>query len=98
MPGLLQRMLGARVTAITLNTVVFVDPERYATMVDGGDATLFAHEMIHVAQWQSEGPIRFLHRYVTDYLRLRALGLDHHTAYRHIGYEWDAYAQSAKLT
>ena len=98
MPGWMRRLLGTRVSAITLLSVVFVEPDRYTSMIDGRDATLLAHELIHVAQWQTEGIARFLYRYVTDYLRLRLLGLDHRTAYLHIGYEWDAYEQSAALT
>ncbi len=98
MPAVLTNLLGNRISAITLHSVVLVDPDRYEEMVEGGDRTLFAHELIHVAQWHAEGPGRFLYRYATDYLRLRCFGLDHHTSYRHIGYEWDAYEQSVRLT
>lgn len=97
MPKPIAAMLGKRVTAITLDRAVFVNPARFDELAAGQDPVLFAHELIHVAQWESEGPMRFLYRYLTDYLRLRILSLDHQTAYRHIGYEWDAYEQSARI-
>lgn len=97
MPKLVETMLGGRVTAITLDHVVLVNAKRFEEVASGKDPILFAHELIHVAQWESEGRARFLCRYLTDYLRLRILGLDHDQAYRHIGYEWDAYEQSARI-
>ena len=97
MPALLQQILGSGITAITLGTTVFVNRQRFDGMVEGQERILFAHELIHVAQWEAEGAPRFLYRYVTDYVRLRMLGLGHKVAYRHIGYEWDAYEQSARI-
>lgn len=51
---------------------------------------LIAHERIHVDQWRTLGAPRFLWRYVGSYLRSRAKGHDHASAYLRIPLEVDA--------
>ncbi len=51
---------------------------------------LFAHEIVHVAQWRRLGPAGFLVRYLADYLRLRAGGSGHTEAYLRIPAEEEA--------
>lgn len=97
MPRIMDRVLGRRASAITLGATIFVGPDRFDRVVDGDDAELLAHELIHVAQWQRDGVVRFVARYLTEYLRLRGWGLGHDAAYRHIGYEWAAYSGSRHI-
>jgi hypothetical protein len=60
----------------------------------GGDssrlARLVGHELVHVRQWQQLGTVRFLRRYLADYLRGRRAGLDHNRAYLAISLEMEA--------
>ncbi len=51
---------------------------------------LIVHELAHVMQWRRHGPLGFLLRYGTDYLRGRLGGLDHAGAYRSIAAEAEA--------
>ena len=92
MPPWMRTVLSGRVAAITIGTLVFVSPSRFEVVVSGNDPELLAHELIHVGQWRERGPVAFLIRYVSEYLRLRRCGLDHQVAYRHISFEWEAYA------
>jgi hypothetical protein len=60
----------------------------------GGDslrlAGLVTHELVHVRQWRELGTVRFLRRYVAEYLRGRRNGLDHSQAYLAISLEKEA--------
>jgi hypothetical protein len=51
---------------------------------------LLRHELVHVDQYRRRGVIRFLVRYVADYLRLRSRGYPHLAAYRRIPAEIEA--------
>jgi hypothetical protein len=53
-------------------------------------AQLIRHELVHVRQWGELGPLRFLVRYLSEYLRLRRDGLGHQEAYRGISFEREA--------
>ena len=97
MPGWMRRILHPRVEAITLGSRVFVRPDRLDALAAGADPRLLAHELIHVEQWRQHGVVAFLVRYLTDYVRLRSVGCDHDTAYRHIGYEWAAYSSASRI-
>ena len=52
--------------------------------------TLIVHELAHVEQWRRLGVVRFLRRYVGEYVSLRRTGADHMSAYRGISLEADA--------
>lgn len=58
------------------------------------DAGLLAHEMVHVQQWRELGALRFLARYLGEYLRNRVHGMRHWTAYEAISFEVEARARS----
>lgn len=58
------------------------------------NAGLVAHELVHVEQWREWGAVRFLTRYVADYLRLRVAGEPHWRAYAAIPFEQEARARS----
>ena len=77
------------VAAMTLPWAIYVRKD-----VLRGDSTRLArlvnHELVHVRQWQQLGAIRFLRRYVTEYLRGRRKGWGHNRAYLAISLEREA--------
>lgn len=58
------------------------------------DADLLAHELVHVEQWRELGPVRFLWRYLGEYVRARLAGQRHWQAYAAISFEAEARARS----
>lgn len=70
--------------AWTLGSLVIVR-RRHA-----GSSHLLHHELEHVRQYREQGFLRFLRRYLTDYLRLRLRGWGHDAAYRRIPAEVEA--------
>ncbi len=97
MPSVMQALLPSGVGAITLGSRVFVRPDLFDAVAAGDEPKLLAHEMIHVRQWRALGAIGFLAPYLTDYVRLRLIGCDHDTAYRHIRFEWSAYSSADRI-
>ncbi len=89
-PGWLERVWGSGVVAMALPRVVFVSAATFDRILDGDASTLLIHESAHVDQWRDHGIVRFLTRYVGDYLRGRAVGLPHRPAYRAIRFEREA--------
>ena len=89
-PSWLARVWGSGVEAMALPRVVFVSAATYDRILDGDASTLLIHESAHVDQWRDHGTVRFLTRYVGDYLRGRAVGLPHRPAYRAIRFEREA--------
>ncbi|MEA2024390.1 MAG: hypothetical protein U9N79_08905 [Actinomycetota bacterium] len=89
-PGWLERLWGSGVEAMALPRVVFVSAATFDRILDGDASTLLIHESAHVDQWRDHGIVRFLTRYVGDYLRGRAAGLPRHPAYRAIRFEREA--------
>ena len=59
-----------------------------------GDVGLLGHELVHVEQWRTHGPLRFLAAYLGAYLRGRTAGLGHWAAYRAIPFEAEARDRS----
>lgn len=57
---------------------------------------LLLHELTHLRQWRQLGVIRFLGRYVGQYLRGRFGGLDHRGAYLAISLEREARAAAGE--
>lgn len=51
---------------------------------------LIRHERIHVDQWRTLGAPRFVWQYIGSYLKSRAKGHDHASAYLRIPLEVDA--------
>ncbi len=97
MPPVLERLMGKRAAAITIRSTVFVRSDIVDAVLTGAMPELTAHELVHVRQWREQGAVRFLCRYVSEYLRLRLFGLGHDDAYRRIGAEWAAYAEAAHI-
>lgn len=97
MPASLTKLLGSGVHAMTIGKTVFVHADHFDAVVSGGEPELLAHELVHVRQWADRGAVRFLHAYVTDYLRLRMYGLDHRQAYRGIGIEDEAFTEARRI-
>ncbi len=61
-----------------------------------GCRVLLAHELVHVEQYAQLGPVRFLWRYVREYLgHLRRLR-NHMQAYRAISFEVEARAVAGR--
>lgn len=75
---------------MALPRVVFASDRAFRRIVDGEAAGLLLHESVHIDQWRDHGVVRFLLRYLGDYLYGRAVGLSHHTAYRAIRFEREA--------
>jgi hypothetical protein len=83
-PWWLRPFLHRRTIAITLGRRVFV-AEGYAS-----DA-LIRHELVHVRQATELGVLRFVWRYVAEYVRNRRRGMSHDAAYRAISFEAEAF-------
>lgn len=75
---------GRHVDGVALGRTVWLRDDRPGTP---HGLRLLAHEVAHVAQWAEAGALRFLARYLADYLRGRWRGLPHDAAYRAIGHE-----------
>ena len=82
---------------MTVDRLVLIHPAVWEDIETGRRPELVAHELVHVRQWADEGPVRFLAGYLGDYLRFRILGCRHRDAYRHIRYEWAAYAEARNI-
>jgi len=89
-PEWLARVWGSGVEAMALPRVVFASAGAFGRIIDGDAATLLTHESVHIDQWRRYGAVGFLTRYLGDYLRGRAVGLPHRTAYRAIRFEREA--------
>ncbi len=89
-PWWLLPLWGSGVEAMALPRVVFASSEAFDRIVNGEAADLLVHESVHVDQWRQCGIVGFLTRYLSDYLRGRAVGLPHRTAYRAIRFEREA--------
>jgi hypothetical protein len=59
-----------------------------------GGRTLLAHELVHVEQFRRHGTIRFLLRYLGQYLRALRRLRSHRTAYRSMPLELEARARA----
>ena len=55
---------------------------------------LIGHELVHVQQWRELGAVRFLWRYLGEYVKLRIAGEPHWAAYSAISFEEEARARS----
>jgi hypothetical protein len=60
-------------------------------------AALVCHELVHADQWREFGVLGFVRRYVGDYIRGRAGGLDHRAAYLAIDLERDAWERAEHM-
>ena len=95
-PGWLRRVWGSETEAMAIPGFVFVSAATFDRIIDGEAATLLIHESVHVDQWREHGIAGFLTRYLGDYLRGRAVGLPHRTAYRAIRFEREAIERTGR--
>jgi hypothetical protein len=84
-PRWLRPFLHRRVIAITLGRRIYIAEGQLT------DA-LLRHELVHVRQAGELGFLRFLWRYLVEYVRNRRRGMTHDDAYRAIPFEIEAFA------
>lgn len=77
---------------LTFGRYVFVKPGHF----DESLSELMAHELVHVRQFAELGLIRFVSRYVTEYLRNLLELKSHRAAYLAISFEIDARENADK--
>lgn len=90
-PWWLRPFLLRGVAAITLGRRIYVSPS-YLDRPARDLERLLRHEVTHVRQINELGLVRFLYRYVGEYIRNRRAGLRSHEAYRRISFEMEAHA------
>jgi hypothetical protein len=84
-PWWLRPFLHRQTIAITLGRRIYVAAGHET-------ASLLRHELVHVRQAGELGIVRFLWRYVSEYVRNRRRGMPHDEAYRSISFEAEAFA------
>jgi hypothetical protein len=95
-PAWLSRVWGTGIDAMTLPRTVFASEDAMRRIHRGEAPTLLIHESAHVDQWRRFGRVGFLTRYLGDYVKGRAVGLPHHTAYRAIRFERQAVERAER--
>jgi hypothetical protein len=93
-PSWLRAVWPSGIKAMSLPKTIYVNAETLAKIVSGDAPRLLRHEAVHIEQWQREGRIGFLSKYLTAYLKGRAAGLPHAVAYRAIPVEREAVSRS----
>ncbi|MEA2339483.1 MAG: hypothetical protein QOE82_3490 [Thermoanaerobaculia bacterium] len=84
-PWWLRPLLHRRIAAITLGRRIYV-------AAGCASEAILRHELVHVRQAGELGLLRFLWRYIAEYLRNRRRGMCHDLAYRAISFEAEAFA------
>jgi hypothetical protein len=87
-PWWLRPLLFRDVVAITFGRRIWLS----ATVAEQKLAPLLRHELVHVRQFAELGMLRFLWRYLAEYVRLRRSGLSSTAAYAAISFEREALA------
>lgn len=91
-----RRFWGPGIRGVTLWRWVLVDPD----MIRGERdrlARLVIHELVHVRQFAELGYLRFMARYLSDYVGSRLDGMSHHEAYLAISAEREAREVTARV-
>ncbi|REK24784.1 MAG: DUF4157 domain-containing protein [Actinobacteria bacterium] len=86
-PRWLRALWGRETRAMTIGSTILIDPEALALE---RLTSLLKHELVHVRQWRQLGPVRFLSRYIRQYLVGRFGGAGHRVAYLAIDLEAEA--------
>lgn len=81
-------LLPRDVAAITLGRRIWIARELPPEELE----RLLRHELVHVRQMEERGVVRFLIRYLAEYLRNRCRRMGHDAAYRAISFEQEAFA------
>lgn len=76
---------------MTIGRFIFLRGDK---ILDGPN-TLLAHELVHVRQFFEQGPVRFIYRYLSDYLTNLIRLKNHHQAYLQIPFEIEAREEAA---
>jgi hypothetical protein len=95
-PRWMRRLWVGPVGAITLWSRIYVARE----LLEGEPRRLqelLVHELVHVRQWRTAGPWRFLRHYLTDYVGGRLARRSHVDAYHGIRYEVEARAIAGRI-
>jgi len=82
-PWWLRLFVHRNVAAITLGRRIYIAEE--------ATEAILRHELVHVRQAGELGLVRFLWRYVAEYVRNRWRGMAHDDAYRAISFEVEAF-------
>jgi len=82
-PWWLRLFVHRNVAAITLGRRIYIAEE--------ATEAILRHELVHVRQAGELGLVRFLWRYVAEYVRNRRRGMAHDAAYRAISFEVEAF-------
>jgi hypothetical protein len=90
-PWWLRLFLHRDTIAITLGRRIYIAAGRE-------NEALLRHELVHVRQAGELGVVRFLQRYVAEYIRNRRRGMSHDDAYRAISFEVEALAAEGDQT
>jgi len=86
-----------RATAITFGKKIFFARGMLDESTPTG-ITLIAHELTHVRQYQETGYLRFLYRYLRDYIQSRIEGKNHHSAYLNVSFEQEAFGYEREIS
>jgi hypothetical protein len=84
--GRSRMLLQGRFGALTIGDRVL-----FLSTIELHDQTIRRHELVHVEQWKRLGALRFLVKYIGEYLQLRRAGRDPDAAYHGVSFELDAY-------
>lgn len=84
-PWWMRPFLMQGVVAITIGRRIWIRADAYSE-------ALLRHERTHVRQMRDLGVIRFLWRYLREYVRNRLGGMSADAAYRNISFEQEAFA------
>lgn len=87
-PWWLRPFMQRDVLAITIGRRIYVSAEVGGSTLE----RLLRHEMVHVRQMQRLGVVRFLWRYLREYVAHRRAGLEAAAAYRSVSFEREAFA------
>lgn len=85
-PRWLRVLLLPKVLGITLGRRIYISESVQGVVRE----RLLRHELEHARQILRNGPVRFVRRYLAEYLRARTSGLGHGEAYRRISFEIEA--------
>ncbi|HEX9460646.1 MAG TPA: DUF4157 domain-containing protein [Thermoanaerobaculia bacterium] len=83
-PWWLRPFVHRNVVAITFGRRIYLAEE-------GAGEAILRHELVHVRQAEELGLVRFLGRYIAEYVRNRRRGMGHDEAYRAISFEVEAF-------
>lgn len=96
-----RRFWAKGIVAITMPWAIYVTPAVFDRIAASGEpghyGQLVVHELVHLHQYRTAGPIRHVWRYSLDYVRGRLSGLGHWDAYRGVAAEVEARTIAAEF-